>query len=217
MNERRFVFNDEKFLDHNDFYGSDLILLEGVITELLSRFELIRRYKTAMGERDPIEYCKARIKEPESVCRKLEKYELPKTAEAAFERVYDAAGVRVICTFIDDVYTVVEMLRKHDDIEIIREKDYIKNPKENGYRSYHIIVKLPVRLADGIHRVFAEIQIRTIAMDCWAALEHRLKYKKEIKNQEIIVSELKRCASEIASTDMTLQTIRELIDEEEIT
>ena len=124
-------------------------------------------------------------------------------------------GMRIICNYIEDVYEVAEMLKHYRDLEVIMEKDYIKNPKPNGYRSYHIIFKLNLDLAGEITPVYIEIQIRTIAMDFWSSLEHEMKYKKNVKNQELIVEELKRCADEIATTDLNMQTIKKMIDAEE--
>ena len=123
--------------------------------------------------------------------------------------------MRIICNYIDDVYKVAEMLKGYKDLKVIREKDYIKNPKPNGYRSYHIIFELSLDLAGAITPVFVEIQIRTIAMDFWSSLEHEMKYKKDIKNPELIAEELKRCADEIATTDLNMQTIRKMINSEE--
>ena len=123
----------------------------------------------------------------------------------------DIAGLRVIVGFIDDVYQIAEALKKQEDINILSEKDYIKNPKPNGYRSYHLVVNLPVRTTESSKRVNAEIQLRTIAMDFWASLEHEMKYKKHIQNQDLICSELKRCADEMASADVDMQAIRDMI------
>ena len=104
------------------------------------------------------------------------------------------------------------MIRKYDDIEIVKEKDYIKNPKENGYRSYHLVIKVPLNIAGKIHKVYLEIQIRTIAMDFWSSLEHQMKYKKNIKDQQMIVEELKKCAEQIATTDINMMAIRNMIN-----
>ena len=120
--------------------------------------------------------------------------------------------MRLICNYIDDVYEVANMLKGYKDLKVIKEKDYIKNPKVNGYRSYHIIFELSLDLAGEITPVFVEMQIRTIAMDFWSSLEHEMKYKKNIKNQELIVEELKRCADEIATVDLNMQTIKKMID-----
>jgi putative GTP pyrophosphokinase len=166
-----------------------------------------------MKDKDPIEHCKARIKSAESMKEKLVRRNLPVTVESAINKIHDAAGIRVICTFLDDIYWVVNMLKNQQDIKIISEKDYIHSPKPNGYRSYHIILQVPLHLEYGIQMIFCEVQIRTIAMDCWASLEHRMKYKKHVLNQEMVIRELKRCADEIASTDLNLQTICDMIKE----
>ncbi len=123
--------------------------------------------------------------------------------------------MRIICNYIDDVYEVANMLKNFRDLKVIREKDYIKNPKPNGYRSYHIIFELSLEIEGEIKPVFVEIQIRTIAMEFWASLEHEMKYKKNIKDQQLIVEELKRCADEIATIDLNMQTIKKMIDLEE--
>lgn len=196
-----------------EFYQDSLALLEGGIIDLISRIDAIRRHRTACFYRDPIENCKSRIKSVRSMKEKLVRKGLEPVLANAMEKVYDAAGIRVICGFVDDVYWVADMLKKQGGIVVIEEKDYIHNPKPNGYRSYHLIVQVPLHLAEEIKMVYCEIQIRTIAMDCWASLEHQLKYKKNIENQQMLVGELKRCADEIASTDLNLQTIRDMIEE----
>ncbi|MDD6483982.1 MAG: GTP pyrophosphokinase family protein [Clostridiales bacterium] len=195
------------------FYKESIVLLEGAENEIKSRLATLRSYLKSQNVRDPIEHFTSRIKDEESMKEKLQRKGLEVTLEAALTQVYDAVGVRVICSYINDIYTVRDILKKQDDMEIISEKDYIKNPKPNGYRSYHMIVKIPVRVGENKLMCYAEIQLRTIAMDCWASLEHLMKYKKNIKNQELIVSELKRCADEIASTDITMQTIHDLIQQ----
>ncbi|MBR3324866.1 MAG: GTP pyrophosphokinase family protein [Clostridia bacterium] len=192
-----------------------MVLLEGAIENVTAKLNLIRKYKIAQNDRDPIEYISSRIKSEDSMKEKLTRKGLEVTLENALTKVYDAVGMRIICAYIDDVYTIVDMLKKYKDLKLIKEKDYIKNPKPNGYRSYHIIFELSLDLAGETHPVFVEIQIRTIAMDFWSSLEHQMKYKKDIKNQELIVEELAKCASEIATTDIKMQTIRKMINKEE--
>jgi putative GTP pyrophosphokinase len=137
---------------------------------------------------------------------KCRRHGLPETEESALEILHDAIGIRVVCSFLDDVYSIRDYIVSQSDIEVIQEKDYIRNVKPSGYRSYHMIVKM-----DGY---YAEIQIRTISMDTWAALEHHIRYKKNISgNTELIFRELRRCADELASTDASMQTIRSLIQE----
>lgn len=196
----------------NSFYKDSIVLLEGVIAEIMARLDIIRKYKIVHNDRDPIEYITSRVKTEESMKEKLKRKKLPINLETALTKIYDAAGIRIICAYIDDVYTVVKMLKKFKDLKILKEKDYIKNPKSNGYRSYHIVFQVPLDIAGEVHPVNIEIQIRTIAMDFWASLEHEMKYKKNIKNQKMIGEELKRCADEIATTDINMQTIRKLID-----
>ena len=196
------------------FYEKSIVELEAVITEITARLEVIRKYRKINNDRDPIEYIKSRIKSEESMKEKLKRKGLEVNLENALTKIYDAAGIRIICTFADDVYDIVEMIKKYDDIEIVKEKDYIKNPKENGYRSYHLVIKVPLNIAGEIHKVYLEIQIRTIAMDFWSSLEHQMKYKKNIKEQKMIVNELKKCVEQIATTDINMMAIRNMINKE---
>lgn len=197
-----------------EFYGSRLILLEGMIEEFLSCLHMIRRYQVSQGRRDPVASFQARIKSAESMKAKLARQSLPITADSALRDVWDAAGVRLVCPFVQNIDQTVGLIRRIPGVQILREKDYIRSPKPNGYRSYHMILSLPLRFLEKApeHPVWLEVQLRTIAMDCWASIEHQLKYKHDIEHQALIVRELKRCADEIASTDLSLQTIRELIE-----
>ena len=124
----------------------------------------------------------------------------------------DIAGVRVICSFVDDIYDIATMLVRQDDVKVLAIKDYIKNPKPNGYRSYHMIIEIPVFFSDKKQSVRVEVQIRTIAMDFWASVEHKIKYKKEIDGADEIINELKECADIISSTDAKLMDIRKKIE-----
>ena len=199
-----------------EFYGDRLILLEGAISEFLSCISMIRRYQVSLGERDPVASFQARIKSARSMKQKLQRRRLPVTVQSATEQVYDAAGVRLVCPFIQDIDRTAELIRGIPGVQIREEKDYIRNPKSNGYRSYHMILAMPLRfLGSSTVTVWMEVQLRTIAMDCWASIEHQLKYKKDIPEQALIVQELKRCADEITATDLSLQTIRDLIEHHE--
>ena len=199
---------------NQDFYGDSIIKLEAVITEIIARVDVIRKYKKINNARDPIEYVKSRIKTENSIKEKLKRKGLEVNLENALTKIYDAAGIRIVCTFVDDVYDIVQIIKKYDDIEIIKEKDYIKNPKENGYRSYHLVIKMPLNIVGEISRIYLEIQIRTIAMDFWSSLEHEMKYKKNIQNQQMIEDELKKCADQIATTDINMLAIRNMINKE---
>lgn len=199
-------------MGNKPFYKDSMILLEGVIDDIISRLNVIRKYRKYHNDRDPISYISSRVKSEESMKEKLKRKKLDVNLENALTKIYDAAGIRIICSYIDDVYTVAQMLKQYKDLKLVKEKDYIKNPKPNGYRSYHLVFEVPMDIAGQIHNVNIEIQIRTIAMDFWSNLEHQMKYKKNVKNQALIIEELKNCADEIASTDIKMQTIRKLIN-----
>lgn len=199
-----------------EFYGENLILLEGAISEFLSCMDMIRRYEEQLGNRDPVASFQTRIKSAESMRQKLQRLAFPITAESAMKNVFDAAGVRLVCPFIQDIDRTAELIRAIPGVQIQTEKDYIRSPKPNGYRSYHMILSMPLRfLGNSPKTVWLEVQLRTIAMDCWANIEHQLKYKQNIPDQALLVQELKRCADEITSTDLSLQTIRDLIEHHE--
>lgn len=199
-----------------EFYGENLILLEGAISEFLSCMDMIRRYEVQLGNRDPVASSQTRIKSAESMRQKLQRLAFPVTAESSMKNVFDAAGVRLVCPFIQDIDRTAELIRAIPGVQIQTEKDYIRSPKPNGYRSYHMILSMPLRfLGNSQKTVWLEVQLRTIAMDCWANIEHQLKYKQNIPDQALLLQELKRCADEITSTDLSLQTIRDLIEHHE--
>lgn len=181
------------------------------IREVKTKLEVLNDELSIKNQRNPIEMIKSRVKKPMSILEKLQRRGLPVSVESMVKNLDDVAGIRIICSFVDDIYEVAEMLVRQDDVTVIAIKDYIKNPKPNGYRSYHLVVNLPVRTTESSKRVNAEIQLRTIAMDFWASLEHEMKYKKHIQNQDLICSELKRCADEMASADVDMQAIRDMI------
>ena len=184
-----------------EYYGEDFSRLKIVEEELL---ELIGRYpvKETLDGIQPVLYCRSRIKKPESMMKKLEARGLPTDSRTALENMHDAVGVRVVCSFVEDVYDISRWLYTCGEFEIVDSKDYIAYPKPNGYRSLHLIL----RFSGGL---MAEIQLRTIAIDSWAALEHQLKYKHTVGHEKIICDELKRCADEIASIDVSMQALRE--------
>ena len=143
---------------------------------------------------------------------KLARKGLDFTVENVEANLYDVAGIRVVCSYVDDIYELAQALAKQDDITVIREKDYIKKPKPNGYRSYHMIVSVPVFFSDQTKEMAVEVQIRTIAMDFWASLEHQLKYKQDIPNQSEIVDTLSKCAEQIAFLDGQMYQVRRQIE-----
>ncbi|MDE7157781.1 MAG: GTP pyrophosphokinase family protein, partial [Lachnospiraceae bacterium] len=148
------------------------------------------------------------------IYEKMDRRGLPITLDSIMSELHDVAGVRVICPFIDDIYTVAEMLIEQDDISLIQYKDYIANPKPNGYRSLHLVVEVPIFLSTGKRMVKVEVQIRTIAMNFWASLEHQIHYKKFKEDNVEVVEQLTKCANVIYETDVKMQQIREQLTEE---
>lgn len=186
------------------------------IREIRTKLEVLDDEFSVKYNRNPISSIKSRIKTPLSIYNKLQKLGYDFTEQNIRDQLNDVAGIRVICSFIDDIYNVAHLLAEQDDITVLRIKDYIKNPKPNGYRSYHMIVEIPVFFAEGKTPMRAEIQIRTIAMDFWASLEHQLRYKKDLENSEKyarISRELSDCASTISAMDLQMQNIKNLIGE----
>lgn len=177
------------------------------IMEVETKIKVLNEEFSLRMKRNPIETIKARMKSPASIYEKMERRNYPLTIESMEEHLNDIAGVRVICSFPEDIYNVSRLIIEQDDIRVLNVKDYIAHPKENGYRSLHLIVSVPIFLADEKRDMKVEIQFRTIAMDFWASLEHKVKYKKDIENPEKIAHELKECADIIASVDQRMQEI----------
>ncbi len=189
-------------------YGDKLEKLENVRDYLVSEINSLRDTMKEAHGIDPVEHCLARVKSEESMREKCRRKGLPETTESALVKIHDAIGIRVVCAFINDVYAVRDYIAKLRDVKVVEEKDYIRHVKPNGYRSYHMILLFE-------DEIYVEVQLRTISMDTWAALEHHLKYKKQVSgNEELIVEELKRCADELASTDISMQTIHDMIFDE---
>lgn len=189
-------------------YGDRLSQLETIVIKGNSLIQDIIKEETNIFGASPIEYYKHRIKDEKSLIDKLTRRSLPIDMTSIYTNIHDLVGFRIICTYISGIRNVAEQIINNENIELIESKDYIKHPKSNGYRSLHLIVKF--KDSD----VMFEIQLRTIAMDSWASLEHHMKYKKEIKHKELIEAELKRCADEMSSTDLTMQAIYDMIKEE---
>ena len=197
----------EYFAEAAQKFEELLTMYSCAIQEVNTKLEVLSREMSVRRNRNPIETIKYRIKKPKSIAEKLVRNNFPVTIDSLMENLNDVAGVRVICSFIDDIYTVAEMLTRQDDVHLIAVKDYIKNPKPNGYRSYHMIIEIPVFFSDRKQFMKVEVQIRTIAMDFWASLEHHVKYKKDIENSEEIAQRLKKCADIISKTDCEMQDI----------
>lgn len=187
-------------------------LYQAAADEIVTKFQILDNEFSAKYQRNPIHTLKSRIKSPDSIIGKLNRKGLPISVEAIRTNLYDIAGVRVICQYIDDIYTLAGLLTSHDDIELLKTKDYIKNPKPNGYRSLHIVVNVPVFLSTGKDYAPVEIQIRTMAMDFWASLEHELHYKTSKNVEQSLSDELYYCAETIADTDKRMQEIYKKIN-----
>ncbi|CAH1706324.1 GTP pyrophosphokinase YwaC [Lactobacillus delbrueckii subsp. delbrueckii] len=198
-------------------YGKYADYLPQILDSVLQQIQGIGQEYSAKHGQKLYEYLKGRVKGEESMTQKCERKGLPLTPESALIENRDAIGLRIVCNFIDDIYTCIDLLKKQNNFKIINEKDYITDAKPNGYRSYHLIIEVVTPFED-VHgnkpgTYYVEIQLRTIAMDTWASLEHEMNYKHDIKNPERISKELKRVADELASCDVSMQTIRQLIKE----
>lgn len=176
--------------------------------EVSTKFNVLDEELSLQYDRNPIEAIKTRLKSPESIMDKLSRRGLPFSAESIEQNLNDIAGVRVICAYISDIYMLRDALLRQDDIVLLQEKDYIKNPKPNGYRSLHLIVETPIFLHDQKKQMRVEVQFRTMAMDWWASVEHKLRYKKPAAPEEVN-SELKECAEISADLDKRLEKLRQ--------
>ena len=183
------------------------------IMEVETKFKVLNEQFSLQYDRNPIETIKTRLKSPDSIVKKLAKKDVPLTVESIEKNLNDIAGVRVICSFPEDIYVLADCLLQQDDIKLIEVKDYIKNPKPNGYRSLHLIVEIPIFLKDEKKNMRVEVQLRTIAMDFWASLEHKLSYKKDIPQdeEELLRRELLDCAQISADLDLRMEKIKNRI------
>ncbi|MCI7690780.1 MAG: GTP pyrophosphokinase family protein [Oscillospiraceae bacterium] len=182
-------------------------LYDSAIREVKTKLEILDSEFRAKYSYNPIHHIEDRLKSPESMFKKLQRRNLPFTVEAVRENLFDIAGVRVICNYIEDIYQVADLLTAQDDVTLIKRKDYIANPKANGYRSLHLVIETPVYLSEKKELVNVEVQIRTIAMDFWASLEHELKYKTDTEVSAELAEQLRVCAETIAQTDLKMQQI----------
>lgn len=194
-------------LDMDRQYKELMYIYEAAIQQITAKLKILKGEFEFSNDRNPISSISGRVKSKESIIHKMQVKGLPMTASMLVANVQDVAGVRVICPFISDVYEVVKMLVKHRDIEVVATKDYIHNPKPNGYRSFHLIITTEVYFSEHMYKVPVEIQIRTIAMDFWATTEHQLRYKKEQDFSEEEHEKMKRCADLMAEADKLMQEV----------
>lgn len=185
------------------------------IMEVETKFKVLNEQFSLEYDRNPIESIKTRVKSMDGIIKKVRKKELPLTLEAIEENINDIAGVRVVCSFPEDIYLLADCLLRQDDIRLIEKKDYIQKPKESGYRSLHLIVAVPIFLQNEKREMKVEVQLRTIAMDFWASLEHKLRYKKDIPadKAKYLEDEMLACAQISADLDMRMQNVRDVIAE----
>lgn len=183
------------------------------IMEVETKFNVLNEQFSLQYDRNPIETIKTRLKSPEGIIKKLKRKDYPFSLESIEENIHDIAGVRVICSFPEDIYLLADCLLQQDDIKLVEIKDYIKNPKESGYRSLHLIIEVPIFLKNEKRNMKVEVQLRTIAMDFWASLEHKLRYKKDIPKEEAdtLAKELVECAEISADLDRRMEQIRNRI------
>ena len=186
---------------------------ECAIMEIETKFRVLNHELSLEYDGNPIESIKTRVKSYDSIMKKIRRKDIPVSLESIEENIRDIAGVRVICSFPDDIYALAESFLRQDDIVLIEKKDYIKNPKPSGYRSLHLIVQVPIFLQNEKKMVYVEVQFRTIAMDFWASLDHKMRYKKELSSEEveILQEELYDCARQSAALDERMQGFRDRI------
>lgn len=187
------------------------------IMEIETKFRVLNERFSLQHDRNPIDSIQSRLKSPDSILDKMLRKNLPFTLEAIENNIFDIAGIRVVCSFVDDIYMLADCLLQQDDITLIERKDYIKNPKRNGYRSLHLIIEVPIFLQNEKKIMKAEVQLRTIAMEFWANLEHQLRYKKNLSPElmEQTSYQLSECARLSAVLDEQMQAIRDIIEKEE--
>ena len=208
------MFDDEETLSKDNAltFHKLMAYYKCALMEVETKFNVLNEEYSLEYDRNPISNIKTRLKSPISIKEKLERNNYPVTTESIETNLNDVAGIRVICSFPEDVYTLANALLRQDDIQLITKKDYIKNPKENGYRSLHLIVAIPIFLSCEKRTMKVKIQLRTIAMDFWASLEHQLRYKKDTEFSEDMMKELYACAKVSADLDMRMDKLRQKCD-----
>ena len=196
-------FNEE------ELWGRTLLLYNAALLEIGTKLEILNNEFKQAHQYNPIEHIKSRIKTSESIVKKLKKHGYESTIDNMINYINDIAGIRIICSFTTDIYRIAEMLERQSDIKIISIKDYIKRPKSSGYKSYHMIVSIPIYLSEKRVDAKVEIQIRTVAMDFWASLEHKINYKFDVNVPEYIKEELYACAKMVSELDAKMLSLNE--------
>ncbi len=218
LRNSRFMEDVTDYLNNNKFnesvteFAESMFLYGAAMKKVTTALEIFDNEFQVKSDYNPIHHIESRLKTPRSIFKKLETRGLPVTIRSIRENLSDIAGIRVICNYIDDAYTIARLLTDRPDIELIEKRDYIKTPKPSGYRSLHVIVNVSVELSESVVKIPAEIQIRTIAMDYWATLEHRLKYKNEGKVPEGFHAKMKTYSEELADMESKMQEIHREIE-----
>jgi len=208
--ELELIFSDSLEMSIRDFLNQMMIYNSG-IKEIRTKLEILDEEFQTKYSYNPIHHIESRLKSIKSIIDKVKEKKLDVTLENIRSNITDIAGIRVICNYLDDIYKIEKMLLAQNDVTLLRRRDYIKNPKSSGYQSLHLIVEVPIFLSDGSSPIPVEIQIRTIAMDFWASLEHKLKYKSDNEVAEDVRYRLKICAKAIQELDTEMQNINNLI------
>ena len=196
-----------------DTWNSMMLLYKSALKEMGTKVEILNDEFKHTHQYNPIEYVKSRVKRPESIIKKLKRYGYPDTIENMVTYCNDIAGLRIVCSFTSDIYRLADMIGRQSDVTVISIKDYIKNPKDSGYKSYHMLVSLPIFLSDNMVHTKVEIQIRTIAMDFWASLEHKIYYKFEGDAPDYISRDLRECSGIVAMLDAKMLSLNEAISQ----
>ena len=204
----------EKIKEGTLSYNRLMTYYRCAIMEVETKFKVLNEQFSLRYDENPIETIKSRLKSPDSIMKKMRKKNIPMTTEGIEENIFDIAGIRIICSFKEDIYKMADLLLQQDDIKLIEKKDYIKHPKESGYRSLHLIVEVPIFLENEKRAMKVEVQLRTIAMDFWASLEHKLRYKKDLDEDilEKLSKELTECALKCADLDQKMENIKKSIE-----
>ena len=202
------LFTPEEFTKLKEY----LVLYRCALKTMTTRMDILLEDFSNLQTNNPIEHVKNRLKTPESIVAKLHRYNYELTADSAKKNLFDIAGVRCICSYAVDIPFIAKVLKSQPDLRVISEKDYIANPKPSGYRSYHLILEVPIYLSNNEEKLPVEIQLRTQAMDFWATLEHKARYKYQDVMPDHLVHELQECASKIAELDNRMYLIQEIVD-----
>jgi len=203
--------NIPKSFNQVDQWKSVMFLYDSALKEINTKIEILNNEFVHIYNYNPIEHIKARLKTPDSIVKKLKRYGYEVTIDNMVEKLNDIAGIRIICSFTSDIYQIAEMITKQSDVSVVYVKDYIKQPKPNGYKSYHMVVTIPIYLTDGAVDTKVEVQIRTIAMDFWASLEHKIYYKFEGNAPAYLQQELKACADVVNMLDGKMFSLNQAI------